>query len=627
MSFARLRDILLLAGLVAGGYPPKPKDLITIKSKSLPGATITYKEVPQGVCGHAKSYSGYVNFPPNSMREAPQDFPAHIYFWYFESQIKPKTAPLAIYINGGPGAGSMVGVFVESGPCRMSDDGRSTFPNEHSWNKEANLLYIDQPVQTGFSYDVLTNATFDLKTSVFTPEEYGHEPSDDGTLLSGTFGSGDITKTANTTANAGRHMWNVLQVWTQEFSPYAYNRANDKISLWSESYGGRYGPGFMNRFLAQNKRVEAGLVTGTVLHLDTVGIINGCVDLISQQKANIDFAHNKNTYRIEAIDDAGYDRAMHAYGKRGGCLDQIKECQVLAKRLDPNGYGHVDEVNEICQRANDFCLNEVDGVYVNEAKRGYFDIAQCHLDPFPSNNFLGYLAMPEIQQALGVPVNHTDPSHAVENVFNITGDYPRSGMNGHLVDLANLLDSGVKVAMVYGDRDFSCNWVGGEKVSLSVDYKYTKQFREAGYTSVFTDGSSVPKAEVRQHGRFSFTRVFQSGHMMLAYQPQVGYEIFRRAMFDMDIATGTVTEDIENYSTQGAANSTHMEPVLPTIPPTCNFWQLGSTCSQNQIEAVQNGKAKIVDNIIVYPKQDPDECPQPSSRSWQNNHEQQRINF
>lgn len=46
MLFSRLRDVFLLAGFVAAGYPPRPKDLVTIKSKSLPGATITYKEVP-----------------------------------------------------------------------------------------------------------------------------------------------------------------------------------------------------------------------------------------------------------------------------------------------------------------------------------------------------------------------------------------------------------------------------------------------------------------------------------------------------------------------------------------------------------------------------------------------------
>ncbi|EFR01939.1 carboxypeptidase S1 [Nannizzia gypsea CBS 118893] len=627
MLFTRLLGGLLLPALVAAGYPPKPKNLITIESKSLPGATITYKEVPKGICGDARSYSGYINFPPNSMREAPQNYPVHIYFWYFESQLNPKTDPLAIYINGGPGAGSMVGVFVESGPCHMTEDAQSTVPNEHSWNKEANLLYIDQPVQTGFSYDVLTNATFDFKTNILSPEGPDHDPNKDGTLLAGTFGSGDPSKTANTTLNAARQFWNVVQVWSQDFDPYTYNRGNDRISLWSESYGGRYAPGFMAYFLSQNKRVEAGLVTGSVLHLDTVGIINGCVDLMSQQKSNIDFPHNKNTYGIQAIDDAGYDKAMHAYGKRGGCLDQISECHSLAKRLDPNAYGHVDEVNYVCERANSYCNTEVDGIYVDGAKRGLFDIAQCHLDPFPSNSFLGYLAKTEIQEALGVPANHTDPSYTVEHVFNVTGDYVRSDRGGHLLDIANLLDAGVKVAMVYGDRDFICNWVGAENVSLSIDYKDAQNFRSAGYADVFTDDSGVPKAQVRQYGRFSFTRVYQAGHMMLAYQPQVGYEIFRRAMSNMDIATGTVTDDIEFYSTQGETNSTHAEPPLPTVPPTCNFWGMAMSCATNQIEAIQKGEARIVNNIIVSPTQAPGECPtpRPTRKSWFYNNDQQRM--
>lgn len=48
----------------------------------------------------------------------------------------------------------------------------------------------------------------------------------------------------------------------------------------------------------------------------------------------------------------------------------------------------------------------------------------------------------------------------------MTGDYYRS--DGYLDQLSNLLDSGVKVTMLYGDRDYFCNWLGGEDLSLSV---------------------------------------------------------------------------------------------------------------------------------------------------------------
>lgn len=64
---------------------------------------------------------------------------------------------------------------------------------------------------------------------------------------------------------------------------------------------------------------------------------------------------------------------------------------------------------------------------------------------------LGFLAKNWVQSALGVPLNYSDSTDSVYNAFNEIGDYPRGGF---LEDLAYILDQGIKVAMVYGDRDF-----------------------------------------------------------------------------------------------------------------------------------------------------------------------------
>src|ERR1700753_3636737 len=79
--------------------------------------------------------------------------------------------------TGGPGSSSMIGLFQENGPCSVNRDSNSTSLNPWSWNQEVNMLYIgkyrkerhllsfsqqvDQPVQTGFSYDTLMNGVYD----------------------------------------------------------------------------------------------------------------------------------------------------------------------------------------------------------------------------------------------------------------------------------------------------------------------------------------------------------------------------------------------------------------------------------------------------------------------------------
>ena len=64
---------------------------------------------------------------------------------------------------------------------------------------------------------------------------------------------------------------------------------------------------------------------------------------------------------------------------------------------------------------------------------------------------IGYLAQRSVQAALGVPLNYTDVMESVNQVFSKAGDNVR---RGYVEDMGFLLDSGVKVAMVYGDRDY-----------------------------------------------------------------------------------------------------------------------------------------------------------------------------
>jgi carboxypeptidase C (cathepsin A) len=69
-----------------------------------------------------------------------------------------ETAPLVIWMNGGPGANSESGIFIEHGPFRVkktgltNDDYLLTLSTDGSWVDIANVVYLDQPVGVGFSY-------------------------------------------------------------------------------------------------------------------------------------------------------------------------------------------------------------------------------------------------------------------------------------------------------------------------------------------------------------------------------------------------------------------------------------------------------------------------------------------
>lgn len=217
------------------------------------------------------------------------------FFWFFEARKDPRNAPLAIWLNGGPGASSMVGLLQENGPCFVNGDSETTSLNPWSWNNEVNMLYIDEPNQVGFSFDTPTNCTVDIAgESGPKPADFSHQvPRANNTFRVGTFSSQNSTYTADNTLHAGHALWHFAQSFFSEF-PH-YKPADDRISLWAESYGGHYGPGFFDVFQRQNEKIQRGELSDEhahYLHLDTLGIVNGWIDGVLQEEAYITFPFN-----------------------------------------------------------------------------------------------------------------------------------------------------------------------------------------------------------------------------------------------------------------------------------------------------------------------------------------------
>ncbi|XP_055388030.1 retinoid-inducible serine carboxypeptidase-like [Condylostylus longicornis] len=81
---------------------------------------------------------------------------AHMFYWlyYTTANVKNYTErPLAIWLQGGPGASSTgYGNFEELGPLDLELNYRN-----YTWVKDMNVLFIDNPVGSGFSYVENTN--------------------------------------------------------------------------------------------------------------------------------------------------------------------------------------------------------------------------------------------------------------------------------------------------------------------------------------------------------------------------------------------------------------------------------------------------------------------------------------
>ncbi|KAJ3206369.1 Cell death protease [Dinochytrium kinnereticum] len=73
-----------------------------------------------------------------------------LFFWLIQPNTEKPPERLLIWLNGGPGCSSMDGLFMEYGPLRVSPNQTITL-NPYSWHTLTPILFLDQPVGTGYS--------------------------------------------------------------------------------------------------------------------------------------------------------------------------------------------------------------------------------------------------------------------------------------------------------------------------------------------------------------------------------------------------------------------------------------------------------------------------------------------
>ncbi|APA11179.1 hypothetical protein SS1G_11382 [Sclerotinia sclerotiorum 1980 UF-70] len=577
-------------------YPPI-SNLTRITSPVDGNITISYKTPPAGTCqtvfDSQEQYTGWVNIPGS--------YATNTFFWFISA--RDPTDQLTIWLNGGPGSSSMIGLFNENGPCEVINVAQGKFATEArdwGWDRGSNMLYIDQPNQVGFSYDTPTNCSLDLLTTdLYTPQQTRPNSQPADTFLNGTFSSLNVNNTANTTHIAGMAIWHMLQGFLGAFPQYApNNKSAMNIHLFAESYGGKYGPAFATLWEEQNAKRANGTISQSKtidIKLKSLGIINGCVDDLIQAPYYPDFAVN-NTFGLSAINPTRAKLATANFYASGGCKDLITQCRTAVESQDPTNKGNVSSVNSACSNAYNSCVTNVMEPYY-DAGRSVYDISHNLPDSFPPSTYLEYLNSAEFQSAIGSPVNYTETNFQVVSAFTSTGDYERKS---YVPEIAALVKSGIHVGLMYGDRDYICNWFGGEAISLAVakqaSSEYASKFPSAGYAPIITNTSYIGGV-VRQFGNLSFSRIYDAGHSIPAYQPETAFQVFARIIMGTSVSTGE-TIDSSVYNTTGPLNATHTTSLPASPTNTCYLRSIPETCTEEERDMIIAGKGAIIDGVL-----------------------------
>ena len=163
----------------------------------------------------------------------------------------------------------MTGLFLELGPASI-DSNLNLIPNPHSWNSNASVLFLDQPVNVGYSY------------------------------------SG--SSTSNTIA-ASKDVYALLTLFFKQFPQYA----EQDFHIAGESYAGHYIPVFASEILGHKK---------TNINLKSILIGDGLTDPLNQYPSYIPMACGKGGW--PAVVDESTCRSMDNALPR--CLTLIESC-------------------------------------------------------------------------------------------------------------------------------------------------------------------------------------------------------------------------------------------------------------------------------------------------------------
>ncbi|KAJ7025419.1 alpha/beta-hydrolase [Mycena alexandri] len=405
--------------------------------------------------------SGYVDIGTNMS----------IWFWFFASRTSPETAPFTLWINGGPGCASEINPPKEHGPCTVNADGNSTTLNPNSWNSVSNMIYIDQPIGTGFSFG---------------------------------------TDTVNSTESAAVQFWKVFQILF-ESSELAQYQSREFIFA-TESYGGHYGPSFVTYFDEQNAAIAAGTLTGVPIVVSALMINNGWYDPLIQNLAYLTFATDAPGYG-QLQSTAVLQKMNTTYFEAGGCLEQEQACYDA---------GDSDASNAICMKADNFCIDNLFIPAVGSLDAD--DLRQNSSALFPPEFYLKYLANPSVKAAIGAESTYAECAGAPDRLFGTTGDDARTW----LPQLGALANSTLKILIWAGDADINCNWLGGHASVLAMDWYGKQRLADAVFTNMTVNGSAV--AAIKNVDNFSFARVYEAGHEVPAFQPVAALEIFKQVI-------------------------------------------------------------------------------------------------
>ncbi|XP_078439965.1 serine carboxypeptidase-like 34 [Wolffia australiana] len=420
-------------------------------------------------------YSGYVTVDEHRGRA--------LFYWFFEATNAPQEKPLLLWLNGGPGCSSIgYGQSEELGPFLTQPGFPEIKLNPHSWNKAANLLFLESPVGVGFSY---TNTSSDL-------DQLGDEITADNS-------------------------YTFLINWFKRFPQYK----SHKFYISGESYAGHYAPQLAEKIYDENKRVTKE----DYINLKGIMVGNALLDDDTDQKGMIDYA-----WHHAVISDELYDEIKKTC-RSGEDKTGIGCSHATAK------YYEVYDLVDMYSLYTPKCFN--DTVFkmpgqgkqkINQGPKNFNQQSSWRRDPLGYNPCISYytenyLNRKDVQEALHA--NVTKISYSWTHCSTVITTW-RSAAPSVLPIIRKLMEGDIRIWVYSGDTDGRIP-VTSTRYTLKKLGLKTRQSWSPWYTQKQVGGWTV------EYDGLTFITVRGAGHQVPLYKPKEGLMLVKSFLANKEL--------------------------------------------------------------------------------------------
>ncbi|KAI0655251.1 alpha/beta-hydrolase [Cubamyces menziesii] len=423
------------------------------------------------------SWSGLmpISSHPNETRK--------LFFWFFPPGPEGSLDDLIFWTNGGPGCSSLEGLLQENGPFSWSWGQAHPTQNEFSWTNLSSILFVEQPVGTGFSQ-----------------------------------GTPDVTNEDQVAAEVVGFMQQFLDVFKE--------LQGKKLYVTGESYAGMYVP-YITNYIFEHPTALNLKMTGFWVSDPVLGW-----DVVQTQIPAVDFVHKyEGVFSLNQTFMAHLDAVAAKCGYTGYVEKHVT--------FPPKGRlplpGKSTEADPGCDVWSEI-FNAA--LAVNPAFNVYriFDTWPILWDvlgfpgSFPQVQTPIYFDREDVKRAIHAPLDVSWEECSDINVFPNGDNSPPPAFSV----LPSVIEKSERAVIVHGLADFILIAEGTriviQNVSLSMTWEGKQGFQKPIQNdSLIVDGMGALGTAHSERG-LTYYEVALSGHMIPQFSPMAAFHIMQFLM-------------------------------------------------------------------------------------------------